>query len=281
VKPSIRLLAVDIDGTLLDSNFQISHANLNALRAAHEAGVDVVLVTGRRHTFALPVAQALGFELWLISSNGAITKSTRGELFHRDLLPATAAREFCSTMDGFRKNIVLTFDREEKGALAMEGVEELNLSIRRWVEKNIAYIEFVQPVEAALVIDPVQAMVCGPIARMREAEAVLTASEMFGKVTVLKTQYEHRDLCILDVLNRSCSKGHALERWARHRGFRRDEIMAIGDNFNDVEMLEFAGNPVIMGNACEQLKRNGYRVTRSNDESGVAAALAEVMGIQA
>ena len=281
MKPSIRLLAVDIDGTLLDSNFQISHANLNALRAAHEAGVDVVLVTGRRHTFALPVAQALGFELWLISSNGAITKSTRGELFHRDLLPATAAREFCSTMDGFRKNIVLTFDREEKGALAMEGVEELNLSIRRWVEKNIAYIEFVQPVEAALVIDPVQAMVCGPIARMREAEAVLTASEMFGKVTVLKTQYEHRDLCILDVLNRSCSKGHALERWARHRGFRRDEVMAIGDNFNDVEMLEFAGNPVIMGNACEQLKRNGYRVTRSNDESGVAAALAEVMGIQA
>jgi hydroxymethylpyrimidine pyrophosphatase-like HAD family hydrolase len=57
--------------------------------------------------------------------------------------------------------------------------------------------------------------------------------------------------------------------------------MAIGDNFNDVEMLEFAGNPVIMGNACEQLKRNGYRLTLSNDESGVAAALAEVMGIQA
>jgi Cof subfamily protein (haloacid dehalogenase superfamily) len=281
VKPSIRLLAVDIDGTLLDSHFQISHANLNALRAAHEAGVDIVLVTGRRHTFALPVAQALGFELWLISSNGAITKSTRGELFHRDLLPAAAAREFCTTMDAFRKNVVLTFDREDKGALAMEGVEELNLSIRRWVEKNIAYIEFVQPVEAALVIDPVQAMVCGPIARMQSAEAVLSASNVFGKVTVLKTQYEHRDLCILDVLNRSCSKGHALERWARHRGLRRDEIMAIGDNFNDVEMLEFAGNPVIMGNACEQLKRNGYRLTLSNDESGVAAALAEVMGIQA
>jgi Cof subfamily protein (haloacid dehalogenase superfamily) len=281
VKPSIRLLAVDIDGTLLDSHFQISHANLNALRAAREAGVDIVLVTGRRHTFALPVAQALGFELWLISSNGAITKSTLGELFHRDLLPAGAAREFCTTMDAFRKNVVLTFDREDKGALAMEGVEELNLSIRRWVEKNIAYIEFVQPVEAALVTDPVQAMVCGPIARMREAEAVLTASEMFGTVTVLKTQYEHRDLCILDVLNRSCSKGHALERWARHRGWQRDEIMAIGDNFNDVEMLEFAGNPVIMGNACEQLKRNGYRLTLSNDESGVAAALAEVMGIQA
>jgi Cof subfamily protein (haloacid dehalogenase superfamily) len=279
VKPSIRLLAVDIDGTLLDSNFQISQANLNALGAAHQAGVEVVLVTGRRHTFALPIAQELGFDLWLISSNGAITKSTRGELFHRDLLPRSAARQFCAEMGDFRNNIVLTFDREDKGALVMEGVEELNLSIRRWVEKNLAYIQFVQPVEAALNTDPIQAMVCGPIARMELAEKTLTASKVSGAVTVLKTQYEARDLCILDVLNRSCSKGHALERWARHRGLKREEIMAIGDNFNDVEMLEFAGNPVIMGNACEQLKRNGYKVTCTNDQDGVAVALAEVMDL--
>lgn len=280
MKPSIRLIAVDIDGTLLDSNFQISPANLNALRAAHQAGVEVVLVTGRRHTFALPIAQELGFELCLISSNGAVTKSTGGVLFHRDLLPRSRARQFCAEMEAFRKNIVLTFDREDKGALVMEGLEELNLSIRRWVEKNQAYIQFVQPVEAALSTDPVQAMVCGPIARMQQAEKVLQASKVFADVTVLKTQYEHRDLCILDVLNQSCSKGHALERWARHRGITREEIMAIGDNFNDVEMLEFAGNPVIMGNACEQLKRNGYKVTCTNDQNGVAVALAEVMGIE-
>jgi hydroxymethylpyrimidine pyrophosphatase-like HAD family hydrolase len=148
------------------------------------------------------------------------------------------------------------------------------------VEKNLAYIQFLQPVEAALSTDPIQAMVCGPIARMQEAEKVLQRSKVFGEVTVLKTQYEHRDLCILDVLNQSCSKGHALERWARHRGIARAEIMAIGENFNDLEMLEFAGNPVIMGNACEQLKRNGYKVTCTNDQNGVAVALAEVMGIQ-
>jgi Cof subfamily protein (haloacid dehalogenase superfamily) len=280
VKPSIRLVAVDIDGTLLDSNFQITQPNLKALRTAHHAGVEIVLVTGRRHTFALPVAQELGFDLCLISSNGAITKSIGGELFHRDLLPAAAARRFCSVMDKFRKNIVLTFDREDKGALVMEGVEELTLSIRRWVEKNRDYIEFVQPAEAALTTDPVQAMVCGPIARMQVAEATLAESNLLSHVTVLKTQYDHRDLCILDVLNQGCSKGHALERWARHRGVKRQEIMAIGDNFNDVEMLEFAGNPVIMGNACEQLKRNGYKLTCSNDESGVARALSEVMDLK-
>ena len=83
----IRLIAIDIDGTLLDSKFQVSQANLHALRRAHEAGIEIVLGTGRRHKFALPIAESLGFDLWLISSNGAVTRSLGGELFHRDLLP--------------------------------------------------------------------------------------------------------------------------------------------------------------------------------------------------
>src|SRR6266566_2704483 len=77
----IRLLAVDIDGTLLNSQFHISQADLGALRRAHETGVEVLLVTGRRHAFALPIAQQLGFDLWLISSNGAVTRSLSGEEF--------------------------------------------------------------------------------------------------------------------------------------------------------------------------------------------------------
>jgi hydroxymethylpyrimidine pyrophosphatase-like HAD family hydrolase len=94
----------------------------------------------------------------------------------------------------------------------------------------------------------------------------------------LKTQYDHRDLCLLDFLRRDCSKGHALERWARHRGIPVSEIMAIGDNYNDVEMLELAGYPVIMANASPDLKQNGWMETSSNDASGVAAALEQVLG---
>ena len=82
----------------------------------------------------------------------------------------------------------------------------------------------------------------------------------------------------IDVLNAGCSKGHALERWAAHRGFRRGEVMAVGDNHNDVEMLEFAGHPVIMGNACEELRGRGWTVVRGNDECGVAAAVELAMG---
>jgi len=276
VTPPIRLLAADIDGTLLNPEFCISELDLAALRRAHDEGVEVVLVTGRRHTFALPIAQQLGFDLWLISSNGAITRSLSGETFHRDMLPAETCRKLCAAMQEFRGNTVLTFDRETRGAIVLERMDELNVSIRRWLEKNLQYIDFVVPIELSLTCDPVQAMFCGPIARMHEALAGLGSCGL--DITVLRTEYPVRDLSIVDVLNCGCSKGHALERWASCRGIPREQVMAIGDNYNDIEMLAFAGLPFIMGNASEDLRGRGWAVTLANDQNGVAAAIESVMG---
>jgi Cof subfamily protein (haloacid dehalogenase superfamily) len=276
--PSIRLLATDIDGTLLNPQFQISDGDLMALRRAHDAGIEIVLVTGRRHTFALPIAKQLGFDLWLISSNGAVTRSLAGETFHRDLMPAELCRQLCGAMQEFRGNTVLTFDKETKGAIVLERLDELGASIRRWLEKNMEYIEFVVPLENALVSDPVQAMFCGTMARMTQALDALGHAGMDGTVTVLRTEYPDRDLSMIDVLNTGCSKGHALERWAAHRGYRREQVMAVGDNHNDVEMLEFAGHPVIMGNACEELRNRGWTVTLGNDACGIAAAVDLALG---
>ena len=275
---NIRLLATDIDGTLLNPQFQISEGDLTALRRAHAAGIEIVLVTGRRHTFALPIAKQLGFDLWLISSNGAVTRSLSGETFHRDMMPAQTCRKLCGAMQEFRGNTVLTFDQETKGAIVLERMDELGASIRRWLEKNMEYIEFMVPIEKALVTDPVQAMFCGTMVRMAVALRALEQAGMDGMVTVLRTEYPARDLSMIDVLNAGCSKGHALERWAAYRGYRREEVMAVGDNHNDVEMLEFAGHPVIMGNACEELRARGWRVTRGNHECGVAAAVDLALG---
>jgi Cof subfamily protein (haloacid dehalogenase superfamily) len=277
-KPSVRLLATDIDGTLLNPQFQISERDLEALRRAHDAGIEIVLVTGRRHTFALPIARQLGFDLWLISSNGAVTRSLSGETFHRDLMPAETCRRLCGAMQEFRGNTVLTFDSETKGAIVVERLDEMGPSIRRWLEKNMEFIEFVVPIEKALVSNPVQAMFCGTMARMNEALRALDSAGMDGRITVLRTEYPARDLSMIDVLNAGCSKGHALERWAAHRGYHSEEVMAIGDNHNDVEMLEFAGHPVIMGNACEELRGRGWSVTRGNDDCGVAAAVELIVG---
>jgi len=276
----IRLIAIDIDGTLLDSKSQVSPANLDALRRAHDAGVEIMLGTGRRHSFALPIAQSLGFDLWIISSNGAVTRSTSGESFHRDLMPQATAIKLCGHMREFRNYTVVTFDRENMGAIVCEEHEHLYGVIQRWMEKNASVIEYVKPIEKALVEDPIQVMFCGPIELMKSAVARLLECECANDITVLRTEYVHRNLTIVDILNAGCSKGHALERWARYRGFDREEVMAIGDNYNDIEMLTFAGHPVIMGNASEELKQNGWTITLHNDESGVAAAIEQVLGEQ-
>ena len=274
-KLPIRLIAADIDGTLLNPEFHISDIDLAALRRAHAAGIEIVLVTGRRHTFALPIAKMLGLDIWIISSNGAITRSLAGETFHRDMLPLDTCRNLVLNMREFRGNTVLTFDTEEKGAIVIESMDELGASIQRWLEKNLNYIDFVIPIENSLVTDPVQAMFCGTIARMAK---VLAAIDRLGlDVTVLRTEYPVRDLSIVDVLNGGCSKGHALERWAAHRRIPREEVMAIGDNYNDIEMLAFAGYPFIMGNASEELRGRGWNLTLGNDQNGVAAAIEQVL----
>jgi len=268
---SVRLIAVDIDGTLLNPQFQISPIDLAALRRADSRGIEVILVTGRRHTFALPIATQLGFDLWLISSNGAITRSLGGETFHRDLLPQATCRKLLGVMRQFRGQTVVTFDSDGKGTIVVEHLRELEGSIQRWLEKNLEYIDFVVPIEDALTKDPIQAMFCGPIALMQQALRVLEARGL--PITVLRTEYPHRDLSIVDILNVGCSKGHAVERWVNFRGMAREQVMAVGDNYNDIEMLTFAGQAFIMGNASSELLERGWTRTRSNAENGVAAAI--------
>ena len=283
VTTSIRLLALDIDGTLTDPNFQVPARNIAALRAAHEAGIEIILATGRRHDYALPIAKELGFPIWLISSNGALIRSSDSETFFTDRLPARTARELIQYMDEFRGHAVLTFDRPANvpgnDSLVLESADELNKTVSRWLELNRPYIKFVSPLENALTEDPLQAMYCGRVAAMEVLQKRLIQAPFLDKITVMRTQYDHRDLCILDILNRDCSKGRALRRWADQRGLRPEQIMAIGDNHNDLEMLEFAGLAVVMGNASNELKQNGWMITGSNEESGVAQAVYDILGL--
>ncbi len=282
VTSSIRILAVDIDGTLTDPQFHVSARNIAALRAAHQAGIEIILATGRRHDYAMLVARELAIPVLLLSSNGALVRSSAGETMFAERLSASTTRKLIRHMDQYRGHAVLTFDRPgnvpRNDSLVLERADELNETISRWLEVNRPYIKFVAPLEDALSEDPLQAMYCGRIAFMGEAQQRLAEADFLDEITVLKTQYDHRDLCILDILTRQCSKGHALRRWAQQRGIPREHIMAIGDNYNDLEMLEFAGLPVVMGNASEDLKQNGWRVTASNSESGVALAVEELLG---
>jgi hydroxymethylpyrimidine pyrophosphatase-like HAD family hydrolase len=105
---------------------------------------------------------------------------------------------------------------------------------------------------------------------LRQAAVPAAASSDYS---VALTEYEHRDFSLVDVVQAGCSKGSALAAWADRQGLSPGDIMAIGDNLNDLEMLEFAGTPVVMGNACDSLKTRGWAVTGANDEAGVAMAI--------
>jgi hydroxymethylpyrimidine pyrophosphatase-like HAD family hydrolase len=129
------------------------------------------------------------------------------------------------------------------------------------------------PLADTLTEDPIQVMFNGSVAPMRELVAALRALPDADQYAVALTEYERRDFSLVDVNGAGCSKGSTLARWVERRGLTRDQVMAVGDNLNDVEMLDFAGTAVVMGNAAETIKQRGYLATGTNDEDGLATAI--------
>jgi len=274
-----------VDGTLLPTFAQeISPRNARALKAAQEAGIIVALATGRRTAYTAPLLQGLGLraDTPLITSNGAVIRTLGGDPIDRCQLEARVARGLCGLLRPFGV-LVFTFDKTGRGELVIEDLEQVHGRIAVWVEANLNVIEVVKPLERALKDgeEPIQGMVAGGVSRMRKAEKVLKASEWSNFCECIKTEYPARDLSILDLLPPGISKGWALERFAGRLGVDRRETMAIGDNWNDVDMLEWAGQGVIMGNAAGELramaKVRGWKQAPPNDQDGVAVVLEAAM----
>ena len=258
---TIRLLALDIDGTMLDSRGRVPAANRDAIARAIEAGVEVALATGRRYDFARPIFEQLPGPLTLILSNGAIVKTRDGETLMRHLLPREIARDVLARAPQHRDSAAVVFDRPREGQVVFEAIDWEHPRHGRFFAANRPFLSEVAPLEACLTEDPIQVMFTGGCVAMRALFDDLQRDGRHGLFSVALTEYEHRDFSLVDVVRAGCSKGTALRDWAERRGFRRDEVMAIGDNLNDLQMLEFAGTPVLMGNALPELKARGWAVT--------------------
>ena len=279
--PPVRLVAIDMDGTLLPTFSQtISPRNVQALKAAQAAGITVAIATGRRTAYTAPLLEGLGLraDMPLITSNGAVTRTLGGDPVDRSHLEARVARGICGLLRPFG-TLVFTFDQVGRGELVLEDFEQAHQRIALWVEANRDAIEVVKPLEDALTDgnDPIQGMVTGGVDQMKQAEKALKSSELSGFCEAVRTEYPARDLSILDLLPPGVSKGWALARLAARLGVDRKETMAIGDNWNDVDMLEWAGQAVMMSNAAHDLrtlaKTRGWKQTAPNDEDGVAVTL--------
>jgi Cof subfamily protein (haloacid dehalogenase superfamily) len=270
---AIRLIALDIDGTLLDSSWKIPEANLTAVAEAVRRGIEVALVTGRRFDFAKPISEQLGCPITMVVNNGALVKSSDGETRLRKLLSVDVARKVLAATRDFVDGTAVVFDRPRENQVIFDRLNLENESRRGYYERNKEYISFCSPLESCLTEDPIQVMYSGPVATVRATARVLRGMPCADQFALAITEYEARDFALADVVHAAVSKGATLAEWAALQGYKREEVMAIGDNLNDQEMLEFAGVPVIMGNSVAELKRSGWRETLSNDEAGVAAAI--------
>ncbi|MDP1572234.1 MAG: Cof-type HAD-IIB family hydrolase [Vicinamibacterales bacterium] len=269
----IRLIAIDIDGTLLDSRGQVPDDNLRALEAAAARDVHLVIVTGRSFQFALPVLTGLPDPLTLVVHNGAIARTRDGRTLLRRVMPRDVARQVLAATAEWRPQTVLIFDRPAAGQMVYDRMDWEHPHRKGFREKNAALITSVEALEHALDDDPVQVAFNGGVAPMRAVMDHLDSLDVAADLAVSLTEYPARDFSLVDVCGVGTTKGATLERVAGLLGVARDEVMAIGDNFNDRDMISWAGTGVVMGNAAEDLRAEARYVTGTNDEAGLAQAI--------
>ncbi|HKP68962.1 MAG TPA: Cof-type HAD-IIB family hydrolase, partial [Pyrinomonadaceae bacterium] len=272
----IKLLALDLDGTLLNSRGEILDANREAIRSAEERGVLVTIATGRRFRDGRPLGIDLELNAPLVTHNGALLKYADSlKTVAASLLTTETAREVVRVGKAFGGDALVSADPHGKGALLYDRVADDNVPFQRYIRWS-EMLHGDEAHEAVMHVDDLDNILSdheiihvsfsGTCVRMEEMIDYLK-TELGDTVTVLPTIYPRRDFTLIDILPPDASKGRGVEKLARLNNITADEVMTMGDNFNDLEMLEFAGTGVVMGNADPSLRERGeFYTTVTNDE---------------
>ena len=276
--PRVRLVALDIDGTLLRSDRTLSARTRHAIARVRADGVRVVLVTGRRHPSARRVADELGTALPMIVHNGALVVEEGRIIRCRPLARDAAARAVRAGRAAGAEPIVHCGSRGEGWLLVDARARPAGL-VAYYLERARTELRQLDDVLDALASEqPIQVMFGGPRAEMEELLPVLDAA-LAGEARLERTVYPATGFALVDVLHPGVGKAEALDFLQGRWGIAASETLAIGDNWNDRQMLEAAGLGLVMGNAPSELLEVGLPVLPTNDEDGVAHALeAHVLG---
>jgi Cof subfamily protein (haloacid dehalogenase superfamily) len=269
----IQLIGIDVDGTLLDSHGRLPADNLAAITEAAAQGIQIAIATGRSFFFALPAVAPLPDPLTLIVHNGAIARTRDGDTLMRRLMPRALALDVLAATALWRDAAVVIFDRPQTGQMVYDRMDWEHPNRSRFRDRNREIIEQVTSLEEAITEDPIQVAFNGSVSAMREIVEALSAHPASDRLSVALTEYQHRDFSLVDVSTAGTTKGTGLAALASRLGIDRASVMAVGDNYNDREMLEWAGVGVVMANAAPGLHAAGFERTTSNDEAGLAAAI--------
>lgn len=232
-----------------------------------------MLVTGRRFNSARTIADQLPGDLVIIASNGALVRAASGETLSRTTLPRSSTQAVIQAARPWRRNTLLIFDHQGRGELVAEGLDSSHAPVARYLERQRSFLQVVTDLEAALTTDPLEVFFIGSCAPLRSLHQKLQEIAATAGIGVALTEYPDRDLTLIDVVAVGCDKGTALMMWAQGAGILPSQIMAVGDNWGDVPMLEAVGLPVLMGNSSPELKKRGWALTTTSEEDGVAAAI--------
>lgn len=282
---SYRLLALDIDGTLLRGDKTVSQRTRAAVQSARERGVRLVLVTGRRYPAARHVASGLGGPMDLVLHNGALIVSLGGEKGAASRTDDGATILRCRPLAREMARLAIRVARERgadavvhagqrgEGRLLVQDVASSNPLLTYYLDRSVADVVRVADLEAALDdLDPLQVMFGGALKEM-ETLLPLLAGRLGTGVRIERTVYPASGVGILDVLAAGVGKAEALGFLRQRLGVAAEETLAVGDNWNDQQMLEEAGLGLVMGNANAQMLALGLPVLPTNEEDGVAVAV--------
>jgi Cof subfamily protein (haloacid dehalogenase superfamily) len=262
----IKLVAIDLDGTLLDPNRQITAEVKTAVKKAKAAGVKIVITTGRPLPGVVDILKAL--ELtdqsdYVITYNGGLVQRATGEEFIKE----TLSSEDWLDLDAAARKIGLPIH-----AITREGIYTPNHDVGRYTVQEAQMVKmplYIRQPEDIAALEIAKVMMVDEPAALDDGIAYLPF-EFFERYNVVKSTPFY-----LEFMNKKASKGSAVQHLAEKLSFDLDEVMAIGDEENDRSMLEVAGCPVVMENGKSELKKIAKYVTKSNAKSGVAYAINE------
>ena len=268
-----RLLALDVDGTLLDPDGELRDAVRQAVMAARQTGLRVVLCTGRRFRSTRPVAQELQLDGPVVVHNGALVKDVASaETLHCHPLPESLCRRGLEVLRQLAPPLIYIDAFHEEVDILTEPLEHLHPFQQEYLQDNIPYCRFVDDLAATELRGVVMLSIMAEADRLQalrpEVEDAL-AGQGHTKMILNKNFRGH----ILEVLPATVSKWQALERLMAAEGIAPDDVVAIGDDYNDLEMIQGAGLGIAMGNAVEPIRAAAGYITGNNDDDGVVQAI--------
>lgn len=277
-----RMVAIDLDGTLLSNDGRVSPRNKAAVHKALRAGLLICFATGRNYTESQTILDAVEHYDTAVFVGGAMVIDTKHrKTLHRMGMEPKLAREVSGLMESMGHAALALQDTQVAGYDYLVTADvQLNEATRTWMEVTAAKVQRVprlgeHPHDCTIRI--------GIVASRQETEGVRVALEKrFAEGIVCHSLYvPSYGVEVLEVFDPSVNKWEGIQHIARQHGITPEQIVAIGDDVNDIAMVSRAGLGVAMGNAKDELKAVAKRVIRRNDEDGLAEFLEELVALHA